>query len=95
MARANVQMYSSRHYEIGHLSNNGGLCFYDDGDKTLAEVRQFIDDSNTRVTERGYKAEQYCINNVECCTIYDENGYFLRRSVVTTRVEIYPAVLEV
>ena len=93
MAKQLVQMYASRRYEIGHLSDNGGLCFYDDGEKTLEDVRRFIDESNQRVAERGYKPERYCINDVSFHNFFDADGIFLRKEVITNRVEIYPKVL--
>ena len=86
-------MYSSSKYEIEHLSGNGGLCYYDDGEDSIEQVRQFIDETNARAVSRGYKEEQFCIVRTEFHSFFDKNGYFLRREITTNRVEIYPAIL--
>lgn len=86
-------MYSSSKYEIENLSGNGGLCYYDDGNDTIEQIRQFIDYVNAREAGKGYKAEQYCIVRTEFRSFFDEDGTFLRREITTNRVEIYPATL--
>ena len=61
--------------------------------ETLESVRADIDRSNTRATEKGYKAQQWIITHKEWYTYYDDDGNFMKSEQYEQAVEVYPPII--
>jgi hypothetical protein len=74
------------HYEARMVNGSGAL---EDTKQTIEEIKRAIDESNERITGRGYDAEQYLIIHKVTTTVM-EDGMLLSRDTSEKRVEIYP-----
>ena len=61
--------------------------------ETLESVRADIDRSNTRATEKGYKAQQWIITHKELYIYYDDDGNFMKSEQYEQAVEVYPPII--
>lgn len=86
-----MKKYESDYYNVRGIKDEYGLCVHHND--TLENVREEIDRVNQRAVERGYNAEQWVITHVEVYTWKDDNGVFVKREEIETRVEIYPAII--
>ena len=75
------------------IAVNGNHRLILNHNETFYDVVNCINESNKRATRKGYKAEQWIITQVRWCSIYDDEGNFVRSERTQQAVTEYPVLL--
>ena len=77
----------SKCFKARSLSGSSYLARFTD---TLEEIKEEINDSNTRAVMQGYRPTSWLIVSVSHWSLYDDNGQFVRSEAIEQAVEVYP-----